>query len=62
MSSENIIIIDLKKEKRREYDKDRVRPLYYKEQRREKTFCTCGSLQALHPLDGRSGKSGPRRS
>ena len=35
MSSENIIInpIDLKKEKRKEYDKNRIRPLYYEEKR-----------------------------
>ena len=44
MSSEKLINIDLKKEKRKEYDKDRVRPLYYKEKREEKTFCICGCL------------------
>ena len=48
MSSENLINIDLKKEKKKEYmkeyDKDRIRPLYYQEQRKEKTFCFCGCL------------------
>ncbi len=46
MSSENIIIntIDLKKEKKREYDKDRIRPLYNEEKRAEKIFCICGCL------------------
>ena len=44
MSSETLINIDLKKEKKKEYDKDRVRPLYYKEKREEKTFCVCGCL------------------
>ena len=44
MSTENIVIIDLKKEKKREYDKDRIRPLYYQEKRAEKIFCNCGSL------------------
>ena len=41
MSSNKIINIDLKKEKRKEYDIDRIRPLYYQEQRREKTFSIC---------------------
>ncbi len=37
MSSENIInSINLKKEKRNEYDKERVRSLYYEEKRAEK--------------------------
>ena len=49
MSSENIIInpIDLKKEKRKEYDKNRIRPLYYEEKRAEKIFCICGCLIRL---------------
>ena len=46
MSSENIIIntVNLKKEKKREYDKDRIRPAYYQEKRAEKIFCICGCL------------------
>jgi hypothetical protein len=48
MSSENIVITNLKKEKKKEYmkeyDKDRLRPLYYEEQRAEKKFCSCGCL------------------
>ena len=44
MSTENIVIIDLKKEKKREYDKERIRPLYYQEKRAEKIFCNCGCL------------------
>ena len=48
MSSENNIIIDLKKEKKKEYmkeyDQDRLRPLYYEEKRAEKKFCSCGCL------------------
>ena len=40
MGSENNIIIsvDLKKEKRKAYDKDRIRPAYYEEKRVE-IFC-----------------------
>ncbi len=48
MSSEKNIIIDLKKEKKKEYmkeyDQDRLRPLYYEERRSEKKFCSCGCL------------------
>ncbi len=48
MSSENIITIDLKKDKRKEYmkeyEKDRLRPFYYEEKRAEKKFCVCGCL------------------
>ena len=44
MSSETWNNIDLKKEKRKEYDKDRIRPQYYKEQRKKKIFCICGCL------------------
>jgi hypothetical protein len=40
MDSVNIVInfIDLKKEKRKEYDKNIIRPLYYQEKRAEK-YC-----------------------
>ena len=44
MSSENIVITNLKKEKKKEYDKERLRPLYYEEKRAEKKFCSCGCL------------------
>ena len=48
MSSEKNMIIDLKKEKKKEYmkeyDQDRLRPLYYEERRSEKKFCSCGCL------------------
>ena len=46
MGSENIIIsgVDLKKEKKKAYDKDRIRPAYYQEKRAEKIFCICGCL------------------
>jgi hypothetical protein len=48
MSSKTLINIDLKKEKKnkymKEYDQDRIRPQYFKEQRKEKTFCMCGCL------------------
>ncbi len=36
MSSENTI--DLKKEKKKEYDKNRLRPLYYGKKKAEKNF------------------------
>ncbi len=44
MSSENTININLKMEKKKEYDRDRLRPLYYEEKRAEKKFCSCGCL------------------
>ena len=44
MSSENTINIDLKMEKKKEYDRDRLRQLYYREKRAEKKFCSCGCL------------------
>ena len=44
MSSEDINKINLKKEKKREYDKERIRPAYYQEMRAEKIFCNCGCL------------------
>ena len=44
MSTEKNVIIDLKKQKKKEYDKERIRPLYYQEKRAEKIFCFCGCL------------------
>ena len=46
MGSENVIIsgVDLKKEKKKAYDKDRIRPAYYEERKAEKIFCICGYL------------------
>ena len=36
MSTEKNVTIDLKKQKKKEYDKERIRPLYYQEKRAEK--------------------------
>jgi hypothetical protein len=44
MSSKTLINIDFEKEKRKEYDKERTRPLFYKEKRKGKTFCICCHL------------------
>ena len=44
MSTEKNVTTDLKKQKKKEYDKERVRPFYYQEKRAEKIFCFCGCL------------------